>query len=356
MMAHNYTRTRFRGAGIWIPMAIGLVTLFGLSLATDGDILGVLRGTDMAWVALAGLKAPALLLLWTVRWHLVLRSRRFPVRFGQTLSATLVRIFFNNLTPGFGTGGEPAAAYYLSKRSPIPLREAMASTAAERMAQGVCLVLIILLAAAVSLPLLPLSSALARALIIGLAAFAVLVGLLLYVSVFRFRCLMRLLLALVRGVVRLVPSLADRLGGDGTEASIDGFHHGYRLFLRNGRAILGIFLATAVHLGLDILQHYALLRALHVDVPLWVILVAATVVKIAGIFAVIPGGAGMIEALNFSIYAGLSSLPDPIILSETVLYRALDAWILWIVSAVATAFLVGRPGSPSIGMIPASSR
>ena len=356
MTTQAHTGTNLRGLRILAPLGIGLITLFGLALATDGDITDVLRGADLTWVALAALKAPCLLLLWTLRWHLVLRSRRFPVRFGQTLSATLVRIFFNNLTPGFGTGGEPAAAYYLSKQSPIPLREALASTAAERMAQGVCLVLIILLATVISLPFLPLSSALVRVLIFGLAAFAVLVGLLLYLSVFRFRCFKRLLLALVRGVVRLVPSLAGRLGGDGTEASIDGFHHGYRLFLRNGRAIAGIFLATAVHWVLDIIQHYALLRALHVDVPLWVVLVAATVVKVAGIFAILPGGAGVIEALNFSIYAGLSALPDPIILSETVLFRALDAWILWIASGVATGVLAGRSGSSSIKMIPASSR
>ena len=109
MTTQAHTGTNLRGLRILAPLGIGLITLFGLALATDGDITDVLRGADLTWVALAALKAPCLLLLWTLRWHLVLRSRRFPVRFGQTLSATLVRIFFNNLTPGFGTGGEPAA-------------------------------------------------------------------------------------------------------------------------------------------------------------------------------------------------------------------------------------------------------
>jgi uncharacterized protein (TIRG00374 family) len=220
----------------------------------------------------------------------------------------------------------------------------------------VCLILILLFATAICLPLLPLSSNLARALLIGLTAFVGLVGLLLYLSVFRFSCIKRLLLALMAFAARMAPSLADRLRGHGIETSIDGFLHGYRSFLGARRAILGIFLATALHWALDILQHYALLRALHVDVPLWVVLVAATVVKVAGIFAVVPGGSGIVEALNFSIYAGLSSLPDPVILSETVLFRALDAWILWVVSGVATSLLATSSTTPSLSVPATSSR
>ena len=93
-----------------LPFAVSLATLGVLAFAVNGDIQGVLGSADPTLLLLAALKAPALVLLWALRWHLVLRARLFPVRFGQTVKAILVRTFFNNLTPGVGTGGEPAAA------------------------------------------------------------------------------------------------------------------------------------------------------------------------------------------------------------------------------------------------------
>ena len=57
MTTQAHTGTNLRGLRILAPLGIGLVTLFGLALATDGDIAHVLRGADLTWVALAALKA-----------------------------------------------------------------------------------------------------------------------------------------------------------------------------------------------------------------------------------------------------------------------------------------------------------
>ena len=41
--------------------------------------------------------------------------------------------------------------------------------------------------------------------------------------------------------------------------------------------------------------------------------------------------------MNFGLYAGLSDLSNQVILSEIILFRALDAWILWIGSGISTS-------------------
>ena len=118
---------------------------------------------------------------------------------------------------------------------------------------------------------------------------------------------------------------------------IQGFRRGYCAFLKRPETMVAVFSATVIHCGLDILQHYLLFQALHVQVPFWMIFVTTATINVASIFAMTPGGSGLVEGMNFAIYAGLSDLPNQIVLSETILFRAMDAWLLWIGSGIATS-------------------
>ena len=328
---------RLHWARILIPLGISLATLIGLSLAVDGKALfPTLRQADLPLLLLAALKAPALILLWSLRWRLILRARQFPVSLSQTTVAVLVRTFFNALTPGAGTGGEPFGAYYLSRRTSLTFKEAIASTAAERMAQGVAMVGIVLAALAICIPLIPLSSTLIRSALLGLIGFTGFVGLMLYLSLFRFQYARAILQGIARMVTWAVPSLRRRWNPDDVGGHLDEFHREYRAFLKGPATFLGIALFTALHWGLDLLQPYLLFRALGAEVPFHVILMSATTVKLMGTFSILPGGAGLMEGMNFGLYAALSAIPHQVILAETLLFRALDAWTLYLGSGIAT--------------------
>jgi uncharacterized protein (TIRG00374 family) len=328
---------RLRWTRILIPIGVSLATLIGLSLIVDGKALfPVLRQADLPLLLLAALKAPLLVLLWSLRWRLILRARRFPVSLAQTAAAVLIRSFFNNLTPGAGTGGEPFGAYYLSRRTPITFKEAIASTAAERMCQGTVLVGIVLVAFGTCIPLFPLSSTLIQVALLGLAGFVGFVGLMLYLSLYRFQYARAILQGVVRMATRAVPPLRPRWNADEVGAHLDEFHREYRAFLKSPAVMPGIALFTAVHWGLDLLQPYVLFKALHVDVPFWLILMSATIIKLMGTFSILPGGAGLVEGMNFGLYSALSVVPQQVILAETLLFRALDTWMLWLVSGIVT--------------------
>jgi uncharacterized protein (TIRG00374 family) len=333
-----------------LPVSISLATLGALAFAVDGDFWDVLGSADPMLLMLAALKAPALVLLWALRWHLVLRARLLPVRFGQTVKATLVRTFFNNLTPGVGTGGEPAAAWFLAKRVPMPFKEAVASTAAERMIQSLALALIVAITFACCLPMLPVASGPARLVMAGLGVFAGSSALVLYLSVFRFHSIQGVLEWLVRAAARIVPSIGARLSRDRIRTGIVDFHRAYRAFLRSPRASVGIFLTTAIHWGIDIVQHSLLFWALHTEVELWTVLVTATAVKVLSTFSILPGGSGMVEGINFGLYAALTDLPESVILSETLLFRALDTWTLWMGSAIGTGIVSTSVTSDAAGV------
>ena len=199
--------------------------------------------------------------------------------------------------------------------------------------------------------MLPMASTPARLVLVGLGLFAGSSALILYLSVFRFHCIEGMLEFLVRAVVRIVPSWRSRLNTDRIRTGIRDFHKAYRAFLRSPQASLGIFLVTAIHWGIDILQHSLLFRALHSEVELWAILVTATAVKVLGTFSILPGGSGIVEGMNFGLYAGLTDLPESVILSETLLFRALDTWTLWLGSAVGTGIISASETSDAAGKL-----
>jgi uncharacterized protein (TIRG00374 family) len=224
--------------------------------------------------------------------------------------------------------------------------EAIASTAAERMVQGLVMVVIVMVALGVCFPMMPVSSIMTRSIVVGLVGFMGFVGLMLYLSLFRFQYARCLIEAITRATTWAIPSLRSRLEVDHVRRSLDSFHREYGAFVKSPTAILGIVLITTIHWGLELLQPYLLFRAFHTEVPFWLILVGATTIKVMGIFAIIPGGAGLVEGMNFGIYAGLSGLSNQVIVAETILYRALDSWLLWIgsgiVTSIATASLTGH--------------
>lgn len=320
------------------PIGVSFVTLIGLSLAVNIDeVIQILHRVDPLLLGLAALKIPIQVLFWSLRWHFTLRARQFPVTFCNTISAVMIRSFFNNMTPGAGTGGEPIGAYYLSKNTSLSFKETMASTASERMCQGVVIVGIILVSFVICFPYMPLQSSLIRYLILGLLGFIGFIALMLYLSIFQGRYALFIIEKLIRGITRVIPSLQKKWDLDHLRENLDGFHREFRMFMNTRQAILWNILFTVINWGLDLIQPYLLFKALQIDVPFWLIVMNSTIYRLIGFFSIIPGGAGLLEGVNVGLYAGLSLVPGQAIVAQTILFRFLDAYILWPASGIVTS-------------------
>lgn len=332
-------RPRWKQAAL--PVGVTIATLIGLSYAVDTHhVVRILRDADPLLLGLAALKVPLQALFWTLRWYLIVRARRFQAPFSSVLTGVMIRSFFNNMTPGAGTGGEPIGAYYLSRRSSMSFKETMASTASERMCQGVVFAGVMLLAFLMVIPFLPLASSLIRTLLMGVGGFVVFIALMLYISVFQFRYGRVVIETVIRGIAWLIPPLKNRWDLANLRTHIDGWYQEFRAFMSARMVVLWITLFTVVNWWLDVMQPYFLFRALHIDVPFWLIVMNSTIVRVSGIFSLIPGGAGWLEGINVGLYTGLSVVPDEAIVAETILFRALDAWVLWLGSGLISAFAI----------------
>lgn len=321
-----------------VPIAVTAVTIVGMLYAVDLAALAkTMEGVDYGLLGLAALKVPIQVFLWTLRWHLVILSRNFQVSFKHTFMAVIVRGFFNNLTPGAGTGGEPIGAYYLSLKSKLTFKQSMASTASERLCQGLVFVGIVIITGSVVVPFLPVSSSIIWSILAGAGIFCIFVIFMVYLSIYNFRYGRSVVTFIIRAIAWLIPPLRRRWDLTSLDDHVDEWHGEFKAFFVNRKAVFWVTVLSLINWGFDLAQPYLIFKALDVDVPIWLIVMNATILRIGGIFAIIPGGAGIMEGLNIALYAGLSSIPAEAIVAQTIIFRALDAWLLWFASGLLTS-------------------
>lgn len=339
----NSSRGHFMWKRLLIPFGISVITLVGLALAVRSEGLPsrqTLYAIQPLWFLLAAIKVPLLFPLWVWRWRAILRVRYPSVQFSPVMVGVWVRSFFNNIMPGVGgSGGEVAGAYYLHRRLGIPFRETVATAAVERMIMGLTLVVLMVIGLGVTIPLLPLGSTTVRSILIGLLAFTLVVGLALYVSVFRFEITRRWIKAVIRFLGWVIPPLRRKTKWSEIDEALSGFKEVYQDSFRNRGVIFWVVLITLAQIGLELLQPYAVFRALGVQPPFWTIILTMASIKVLAVFSPIPGDSGLVEGINFGVYASLSAIPQQIIVAHTVLFRILDAWLLWIISGIVTSMV-----------------
>ena len=328
---------------ILIPFAISVVTLAGLALAVRSQGLPprqILYNIQPLWFLLAAIKIPLLFPLWVWRWKIILQVRHPTVKFSPVMIGVWVRSFFNSVTPGVGSsGGEIAGDYYLHKRLDIPFREVVATTAVERMIIGMTLVVLMVVGLVIAIPLLPLDSTVVRSILIGLLAFTFVVGLAFYLSVFRFEVARQWIKSFIRFLGWIIPPLGRKIKWGEVEEALSGFQESYQLTLKNRAVISWIIFITIIQVGLELLQPYAIFRALGVAFPFWAIIVTMATIKTFSVLSPIPGDSGLVEGINFGVYASLSHIPQQVIATQTILFRILDAWLLWIISGIVTSMV-----------------
>ena len=333
---------RYNWKRIFIPLAISAVTIGGLLFAGRGDIdYSVFYRVSAFWIFLAVLKMIFVLPVQAWRWQLAISAQGHRASFKEIFLGVIVRTFFNNITPGVGTGGEIAGAYYLAKRTSLTFKAAMASSAAERIVQGLAVVVISIGLVAFALPVLSLDSLVVKGIIVGLLWFAVFMLSMLYLSLFKIAWGKKLMEWVVRAVVRLSPAARKTWNIGKIREEVGLFHDEYRASLRHPWMTTGMVALTVLQAGLEVAQPYFIFLALGVPVPLWTVILSILVIKVIGVFAIFPGGSGLVEAANYGIYEAFTDIGRDLVIAHTVLFRVLDAWLTWLVSGIVTAAISG---------------
>ena len=314
------------GAGIAVIILL-------LWWAGIGEVIEILRTARIDYFLLAIVVYVASLITWALRWTVLMRSLDVRPRFREVLGALLVGVFINNVTPGARGGGEPVRAYYVHKKSGDPYGTVLATVMMDRILDVIPVVFMLVLA---TVHVYRLGSiTLTLTLLLLDAFFAVLtfatVGVLLSE-----RKTKGILYWLYRQFKRITPKRAlkyEERFVRAVEVSVPQFQENFRVLMRHKKAFTISLFWSFVTWTLILLRSYYIFYSINSPIQLVDVMVVQMIGIVVGMISVVPGGAGLIELINSTVYV-LLGIDKGIAVTATILERLISYWIPTIIGAL----------------------
>lgn len=317
------------------PLSILLILLL-LWWAGIGEIQEVLKNANADYLLLAVLVCIVSLITWALRWDVLLKSLGIRSPFKNVLAGLLIGVFVNNVTPGARGGGEPVRMYYISKKTGEPYGHVFATVMMDRVSDVIPVVIMLLLA---TIHVYYLGS-LTLSAVIFLIDFVFAVLLLSLLGIFLSeRRTKNLLYWFYRRFKKLMPKKALKYESKffhAVEVSVPQFQENFRRLLRHRRAFLMALIYSGISWSLIVLRSYFIFLSLNYRIPLMSVLVVQVVGTVLGMMSVVPGGAGITEAINSAVYIFLG-IDKELAVTATVLDRLVSYWVPTVIGAVLTA-------------------
>ena len=274
----------WRGA---LGIALSALLLWYLLRGHLGDVVGVLRTSNLAMWILASAAATSIFPLRARRWQAILAPLAGRIPFGPLWRATAIGMMMNNVFPL--RAGEFARPFVLSReRKDVPFAAGFASLAVDRLFDGV--VVLLLMVAATFDPRFPADANIggvpASRIAFSAAGFLGVVGVGLYTLVF-FPHFMFRVAETVLGAIS--PKLADKIVG-----LMKTFASGLGM-LRSPALALEVFGWTLVHWLMNGLAFYFGFLALDIDAPFSAALFVQGIVVVGVALPSSPGFFGVFE-------------------------------------------------------------
>jgi len=299
-------------------------------------IAEILKNADLKYLLLAVVIYILTLMAWAMRWKVLLKALYIEAPFITVFKAIFVGMFFNNISPGAKGLGEFIRVYYLAKETKEPYGPMTASVMMDRI-----------------LDLVPIGFMMVAATIyaynLGEKTLTILI-LVLDVIMIGFSALVIGLLMsekkahsaiwwIYRQYHRLTAAGAEK-HEEGfkkiDEVTIPRFQRDFRtLSSSKGATSMAVFYSFAYWL-LTIARYYLVFLAINYPINPESITVVLVVSMVVGMFAIIPGGAGIIEAVNTAVFIALGINPEYAV-TGTLLERLISYWGPTIIGSFVTA-------------------
>ncbi len=232
-------------------------------MASGEKYLALVGSVPVRYIALALLSYYLSVMLYALRWKVILRGTGNNVEFLKLFKIFMGSIFLNNVTPTSRSGGELLRIFWLSKEKEVPIPISTASVVYERVLEAIPFMFLMLLGA---LRLLHESLAVVALMFIGV--------ILLWA---KWDSVLRLFLRIMRS------ELDDR-----SVSQLEELKRSWRITLA------GIGLSTVVWL-LDVFRIKVVALAFGLNLSLGVVVLISVANMLLGMASITPGGVGIME-------------------------------------------------------------
>lgn len=311
-------RIIFFGFGIMIILAL-------IDWAGAKGIADILKTADWKYLLLAVFVYVLTIIALALRWKVLLSAIEINAPFRKVFKAVFVGMFFNNISPGAKGLGEFIRVYYLAKETKKPYGGITASVMMDRI-----------------LDLVPVGFMMVAATLhtysLGEKALTVLIVLLDLVMIGFTFLVISVLMSEEKAdkVVWWIYRFYKKISPSGARQHLDGFKKIIEVtiprfqgdFKKLERAKGGTTLAIGYSFAywlLTIARYYLVFLAVGYPLSPQDITVVLVVGMVVGMFAIIPGGAGIVEAVNTAVFISLGINPE-LAVTGVLIERLISFW------------------------------
>ncbi|MXR51712.1 flippase-like domain-containing protein [Halovenus sp. WSH3] len=315
--------------------ASGTAVIFAVLLFVVGGrkVLTALRSADPQLVGLVVVAGAGWLSCWGLMLRSILGTLGTPITVLRSLQIYVAVAFANNVTPFGQAGGEPVAAFLISKVTDEPYETGLAGISAVDVLNVVSSVTLILVSVSYYATTTTVAEAVEDAV---LSAIGIIVGVGIVLGVgWRYRW------SLVSAASRVAAFTASRLvPSSGLDLQIQDraarfFNHVETIATSPSRLalVLGLSLAGWVLQGVAL---FIAFQAVGQTVPVAVVLFAVPLGNLAGA-APLPGGLGGIEAAFVAILVPTTGIPAATVTAAVLIHRGVVYWLPVLVGGTVAA-------------------
>lgn len=318
-----------RTKSIFLLLCGVFIIVFIVHQAGITDIINVLSQVDLPMVVAAFFCQIGALLLWALRWKILLRSFG-PVPFKTSLIGIIIGVFFNNITPIAKAGGEPFRAYYMGGKQGVEFEDVFATVAIDRVLESFSFLFIILITFAYFTVRLKISGEMILIIFLALLLNVILLSLVLYFS-FSLKAAKKLMFSLLRFIARFSNRLEKYESQ--IEEAVEQYHTSIKMLSSQESTLVTCLAISGGFWFLVILRNYLVVSALGYDVHFMVIAVVQMVGTLAGIFPVFPGGLGSTDSIMIFLYYSFD-FPVAVAVTASLVDRFISFWLMTVIGAV----------------------
>jgi len=336
-MQDTYEIIRKHKWKIIATFAVAAFLIFAMTfLIGFNDVLNTLEKAKWDWIALNFVLEAAIILVWTLRWKLILDVVDTAPKFSTLLMMLLASLFGNNVTPS-AAGGEPLRAYLLSEVEGTPFEIGFATSTADRVFEFLPFVLISIISALflLSWEIPPVT----RIFVIAMIIVSILIfGVLIYAGL-RKEITQRIMISIAKSIypTALRLSKKDISFNEIREKIIfyiNRFSTGFITALQDRKVFMVAFILSFAMWGLDMLRMYVCFGALGVYPPILPLVIIYTIGILISLLPLLPGAWGIREATLIALFAVVGVSAD-VVLAASLIDRLASYVIPTILGALA---------------------
>jgi len=269
------------------------------------------------------------LIAFTKTWQLVAGT---DISFFKLFKFYMIGAFISNITPSFGSGGEPVKAMLLGKETGISKAECFAGVVSQRMLNMFPFLILSILGFGLLFlkPELRLGTwemiALLFSLLVGIGIFVLLIYF--YVRKDKLSSFVHFSIRALAPFIGLIKKGFDeRANSQAVEESINSFHGGLQTIHQNKNGIIQAVIFSFIGWGFDILAIYTVFLSLgNASLHISVLIIAYTISMMTGWLPLfLPGGLGITDGTMVVLFV-FGGVPLEIAVLATLLYRLASFW------------------------------